>query len=57
MGDRSLFTGCVNMERYTFMNILAEQGFCDPMIHDHRGHGRSVRSRSQFLYMQYGAEG
>ena len=49
---------CEHKERYIpFMEYLAEQGFVT-VIHDHRGHGRSVRSKDDLGYMYgSGAEG
>lgn len=41
-------------ERYLpFMEYMAEQGFLC-VIHDHRGHGKSVRSKADFGYMYGG---
>lgn len=41
-------------ERYLpFMNYLAEQGYAS-VIHDHRGHGKSVRSKGDLGYMYGG---
>ena len=45
---------CEHKERYIpFMEYLAEQGFVT-VIHDHRGHGKSVRTREDLGYM-YGS--
>jgi alpha-beta hydrolase superfamily lysophospholipase len=41
-------------ERYLpFMHYLAEQGYFT-IIHDHRGHGKSVKSKADFGYMYGG---
>ena len=45
---------CEYKERYLpFMEFLAENGYAS-VIHDHRGHGKSVRSKKDLGYM-YGA--
>lgn len=45
---------CENKERYLpFMHFLADHGFIS-VIHDHRGHGKSVRSREDLGYMYKG---
>ncbi len=49
---------CENKERYMpFMEYLAEKGYLC-RIHDHRGHGRSVKSKEDLGYMyKSGANG
>ena len=43
-----------NKERYlSFMNYLADHGYIT-IIHDHRGHGKSVRSKKDLGYMYGG---
>lgn len=42
---------CEHKERYLpFMEFLAENGYAS-IIHDHRGHGESIRDTSEFGYM------
>ncbi|MBQ0001566.1 MAG: alpha/beta fold hydrolase [Clostridiales bacterium] len=45
---------CENKERYLpFMNFLAENGYVS-VIHDHRGHGQSVKDKADLGYMYGG---
>lgn len=45
---------CENKERYLpFMEYLADQGYIS-VIHDHRGHGKSVRREADLGYMYGG---
>ena len=45
---------CEHKERYVaFMKYLAENGYIT-VIHDHRGHGESVRSKNEYGYFYKG---
>ena len=47
---------CENKERYLpFMEYLAEQGYA-AVIHDHRGHGKSVKRKEDLGYFYGGRD-